>query len=95
MLYLLDANVLIDANRDYYPVERIPEFWGWLLEMGTRGRIKIPQEFLEEVIYPLPPDDRPDPLVENAGPGVTDFGATLGGRKSAAGAHRRRILRHD
>ncbi len=64
MLYLLDANVLIDANRDYYPVERIPEFWGWLLEMGTRGRIKIPQEFFEEVIYPLPPDDRPDPLVE-------------------------------
>lgn len=64
MLYLLDANVLIDANRDYYPVERVPEFWDWLLEMGGLGRIKIPQEFFEEVIYPLPPEDRPDPLVE-------------------------------
>ncbi len=64
MLYLLDANVLIDANRDYYPVERVPEFWDWLLEMGGFGRIKIPQEFFEEVIYPLPPEDRPDPLVE-------------------------------
>ena len=34
VLYLLDANVLIDANRDYYPVARVPEFWDWLLEMG-------------------------------------------------------------
>ena len=24
MLYLLDANVLIDANRDYYPLDRVP-----------------------------------------------------------------------
>ena len=64
VLYLLDANVLIDANRDYYPIERVPEFWDWLLEMGTRGRIKIPQEFFEEVMLPPPPEDRPDPLVD-------------------------------
>ena len=64
MLYLLDANVLIDANRDYYPISRIPEFWAWLLEMGRLGRIKIPQEFFDEVILPPPPEDRPDPLVE-------------------------------
>ena len=30
VLYLLDANVLIDANRDYYPIHRVPEFWDWL-----------------------------------------------------------------
>ena len=64
VLYLLDANVLIDANRDYYPITRVPEFWDWLLEMGRLGRIKIPQEFLEEVILPPPPEDRPDPLVD-------------------------------
>ena len=64
VLYLLDANVLIDANRDYYPVARVPEFWDWLLEMGRLGRIKIPQEFYEEVILPPPPKDRPDLLVE-------------------------------
>ncbi len=49
VLYLLDACVLIDANRDYYPIERVPEFWEWLLEMGKLDRIKIPQEFYEEV----------------------------------------------
>ena len=64
VLYLLDANVLIDANRDYYPIARVPEFWDWLLEMGRLGRIKIPQEFYKEVILPPPPKDRPDPLVE-------------------------------
>jgi len=49
MLFLLDANVLIDANRDYYPLDRIPEFWEWLQEMGARGEIKIPVEIFEEV----------------------------------------------
>ncbi|MBL7645925.1 MAG: DUF4411 family protein [Candidatus Hydrogenedentes bacterium] len=49
MLYLIDANVLIDANRDYYPLSRIPEFWEWLLYMGRTGNIKIPREILEEV----------------------------------------------
>ena len=34
MLYLLDANVLIDANRDYYQIERVPEFWEWLISCG-------------------------------------------------------------
>lgn len=37
MLYLLDANVLIDANRDYYPISRVPEFWDWLVHLGHRG----------------------------------------------------------
>ena len=49
MLYLLDANVLIDANRDYYPIERIPEFWEWLLSLSTSGQVKIPQETFEEI----------------------------------------------
>lgn len=31
MLHILDANILIDANRDYYPMDRVPEFWEWLL----------------------------------------------------------------
>ncbi len=52
VLYLLDANVLIDANRDYYPIARIPEFWDWLLEIGRLDRIKVPQEIYEEIIFP-------------------------------------------
>ena len=62
VLYLLDANVLIDANRDYYPIERVPEFWDWLVEMGELGRVKIPQEIYEEIV--LPPPSRPDVLVD-------------------------------
>lgn len=49
MLYLLDANVLIDANRDYYPIDRVPEFWDWLIAMGENWRVKVPLEIYEEV----------------------------------------------
>ena len=50
MLYLLDANVLIDANRDYYPLGRIPEFWDWLVDRATKQRVKIPLEMYEEIL---------------------------------------------
>ena len=49
MLHLLDANVLITANRDYYPIQRVPEFWDWLLHMGSSERVKLPLEIVEEV----------------------------------------------
>jgi len=49
VLYLLDANVLIDANRDYYPLERVPEFWDWLIRMGTEDNVKVPYEIYEEI----------------------------------------------
>ena len=49
MLYLLDANVLIDANRDYYPIDRVPEFWEWLADAGENDRVKIPLEVYEEI----------------------------------------------
>ena len=64
VLYILDANVLIDANRDYYPIERVPEFWDWLAEMGRLGRVKIPLEIYEEVVLPAPKPKRPDALVD-------------------------------
>jgi hypothetical protein len=49
LLYLLDANVLIDAHNKYYPLEVVPEFWGWLIHMGESGIVKIPLEIYEEV----------------------------------------------
>lgn len=49
MLFLLDANVLIDAARDYYPLEMVPEFWEWLAHHGSIGNIKMPLEIYEEV----------------------------------------------
>jgi hypothetical protein len=49
MQYLLDANVLIDAARDYYPFEMVPEFWAWLAYQGSVGNVKVPREMYEEV----------------------------------------------
>lgn len=49
MLYLLDANVLIDAARDYYPLEMVPEFWDWLVHHGAISNVKMPLEIYEEI----------------------------------------------
>ena len=49
MLYLLDVNVLIDANRDYYQIERVPEFWDWLEHNGNSGNVKLPLEIYDEI----------------------------------------------
>jgi len=49
IVYLLDANVLITAHRDYYPVKRVPEFWAWLEHHATANRVKMPAEILDEV----------------------------------------------
>jgi hypothetical protein len=49
LLYLLDANVLITANRDYYPLERVPEYWEWLLHYAADGQVKMPIEMVEEI----------------------------------------------
>lgn len=49
MIYLIDTNVLVDAARDYYPLDRVPQFWEWLLDMGKNGALKIPLEIYEEI----------------------------------------------
>jgi hypothetical protein len=49
MLYLLDASVLITAHNTYYGLQRVPEFWTWLLHHGRAGRLKIPAEIYAEV----------------------------------------------
>lgn len=49
MLYLLDANVLITANNQYYPLARIPEFWEWLVHIASDGQLKVPLEVIEEI----------------------------------------------
>lgn len=49
MVYLLDANVLIRAHEDYYPIDRIPQFWAWLASLGGAGTAKIPFEIYGEI----------------------------------------------
>ncbi len=62
MLYLLDANTLIDAKRDYYPISRVPEFWDWLIYQGQQERIKIPIEVYEEFSDTKDKDGQKDSL---------------------------------
>ena len=45
-LYLIDANVLIRAHADYYPIDRIAPFWDWLLQQAVERRIAMPRENL-------------------------------------------------
>ena len=47
-MYLIDANVLMEAHATFYPIDRIPQFWEWLVEQGKAGLIKIPYEFHQE-----------------------------------------------
>ena len=49
MLYLIDANVLIRAHEDYYPLDRVPQFWTWLEREAADGRIKMPLEIHDEI----------------------------------------------
>lgn len=48
-LYLLDASTLINAHRTWYGLNRVPEFWQWLLFHAEGGRVKIPAEIYTEV----------------------------------------------
>ena len=49
MLHLIDANVLIRAHEDYYPLDRVPQFWQWLEREAVAGGIKIPFEVHHEI----------------------------------------------
>ena len=49
VLYVLDANVFIDANRDYYPIERVPEFWDWLAEMADLGMSRCHKRYMKKL----------------------------------------------
>ncbi len=62
MLYLLDANTLIDAKNLYYPIKRVPEFWEWLIHQGQLSNIKIPIEIYEEFKDTNPKDGKKDDL---------------------------------
>ena len=49
MLCLLDACVLIQAHQQYYAIDRVPEFWEWLLHHGKKENIRVPHEIIEDI----------------------------------------------
>ena len=38
-VYVLDANVFIEASRRYYAFDLVPKFWEILVEYASNGRI--------------------------------------------------------
>lgn len=48
MMYLLDANTLIEAHETFYPVDRVKPFWDWVQAQAEAGLIKMPWEVHEE-----------------------------------------------
>jgi hypothetical protein len=62
LLYLLDANTLIHAKNLYYPFQRVPEFWEWLIHKGEEGAIKVPPEIHDEISDKGTPRERRDDL---------------------------------
>lgn len=61
-LYLLDANTLIEAKNQYYPFDRVPEFWGWLLHQGSLNVLKMLTETHDEISNKTTPKDNRDEL---------------------------------
>ena len=49
MIYLLDANVLINAKNQYYEFGRVDEYWDWLAYQAEEGHAKLCMEVWEEV----------------------------------------------
>ncbi len=50
MLFLLDTDVLIAAKNLYYPLDRIPQFWLWILHHAAYDHIKIPTKVIDEIL---------------------------------------------
>lgn len=50
MLFLLDTDVLIAAKNLYYPFDRVPQFWVWILQHASYDHLKIPTKVIDEIL---------------------------------------------
>lgn len=48
--YCLDANVLIEAWQKYYSPMFCPDYWAVLSDLGSKGRIFIPETVNNEIV---------------------------------------------
>lgn len=49
MIYLVDANVVMEAANTYYRHAWVPEFWMWMRHHADAGIIKMPIEIFSEI----------------------------------------------
>ena len=61
-IYCIDANVLIQSWQKYYSPDICPDYWNILNELGSQGRIFIPEEVKNEIIVLDDPDKKEDDL---------------------------------
>ncbi|MBK6290386.1 MAG: DUF4411 family protein [Candidatus Kapabacteria bacterium] len=52
MIYLLDANVLIEAKNRYYSFDVCPGFWDWLQRENTSGNVLSIEAVATELVDP-------------------------------------------
>lgn len=60
-MFLLDANVFIEAHRFYYAFDLVPSFWAWLEGQFRAGEIGSVRRVREELLHK---DQEPDRLVD-------------------------------
>ena len=48
-LYLLDANVFIEAKKRYYGLDFCPAFWDWLVMKNREGRVASIEKVADEI----------------------------------------------
>jgi hypothetical protein len=49
-MYLIDASVLIDAKRRYYPFDVVPAFWDWLKAAHQGGKVHVVEKVYDEIL---------------------------------------------
>lgn len=49
MIYLLDANVFIQAKKLHYGLDFCPAFWNWLIEKNTAGTVFSIDKVADEI----------------------------------------------
>jgi hypothetical protein len=49
-VYLIDANILIEAKNRWYGFDLAPGFWDWLADAHTRGVLAVPAAVRDELI---------------------------------------------
>lgn len=64
-MHLLDANVLMEANRTYYPIDLAPTYWSWLGSSDLVGQVGSIERIRKEIADGQPKGEKApiDPLV--------------------------------
>lgn len=48
-MYIIDTSILVNANRIQFPMAKNNTFWDWLVDLGKKKIIQIPQSVFEEI----------------------------------------------